>query len=93
MNEWMNEWTHSYIFEYNDIQSFILIIKYNKSFITILRDDANSNLADQEPACFSESSDVFAVELIKTAEPSNSQSHLSHHCFQTECKHLKIYHL
>ena len=49
------------------IQSFILIIKCNKSFITILRDDANGNLADskQQSACFSvSSSDVFAVDLI-----------------------------
>ena len=43
----MNEqWMNTYIFEFYDIQSFILIIKYNKSFIALLRDDANSNLAD-----------------------------------------------
>ena len=40
----LNEWTH--FFEYNEIQCFILINKYNKNFITILRDDANSNLGD-----------------------------------------------
>ena len=42
----MNEWTHIFSNIANDKQSFILIIKYNKDFIIILKDDANSNLAD-----------------------------------------------
>ena len=31
MNEWMNEWMDTYIFEYDDMQCFILINKYNKT--------------------------------------------------------------
>ena len=42
----MNEWMSRYIFEFNDIQCFILMNKYNKRFATMLKDDANSILAD-----------------------------------------------